>query len=117
MVERRWVASAGWVDNVRYKNAIGLVRMIGLAAGVAETAKTAHAMWTFKDDDAELQALLDKAKTVRDGTYQTGWLKSEQRAFFIKFDVNPFLKRRFGDSAVLDLAEEVAFRTFLAELQ
>jgi autotransporter-associated beta strand protein len=117
MVERRWVASAGWVDNVRCKNAIGLVRMIGLAAGVAQTAETAHAMWTFKDDDAELQALLAKAQKVKDGTYQKGLIRSEQRALFIKLEVNPFLKRRFGDSAVLDLADELAFRTFLTELQ
>jgi hypothetical protein len=117
MVERRWVASAGWVDNVRYKNAIGLVRMIGLAAGVAQTAETAHAMWTFKHDDAELQSLLDKARKVKAGQWLDDGPPSYQRALFIKLEVNPFLRKRFGNSAVLDLAEEAAFQTFLRELQ
>jgi hypothetical protein len=117
MVERRWVASAGWVDNVRYKNAIGLVRMIGLAAGVAQTAETAHAMWTFKHDDAELQSLLDKARKLKAGQWLDDGPPSYQRALFIKLEVNPFLRKRFGNSAVLDLAEEAAFQTFLRELQ
>jgi hypothetical protein len=117
MVERRWVASAGWVDNVRYKNAIGLVRMIGLAAGVAQTAETAHAMWTFKDDDTELQALLDEARKVKTGQWQPGNPQSLQRALFIKIQVNPFLRKRFGDSAALNIANEIAFQTFLRELQ
>ena len=115
MVERRWVASAGWVDNVRYKNAIGLLRMIGLAAGVAQTAETAHAMWNFKDYDPEFQELLDEAQKVKAGEWQPNTDPREQRALFIKLKVNLFLKNRFGDSAALNIADEVAFRTFLME--
>ena len=117
MVERRWVANVGRVDNVRYKNAIGLLRMIGLAAGGAQTAETAHAMWAFKDDDAELQALLVEARKVKTGQWQPGNPQSLQRALFIKLQVNPFLRKRFGDSAALNIANEIAFQTFLRELQ
>ena len=117
MVERRWVASAGWVTNARGKNAIGLVRMIGLAAGVAQTSQAAHAMWSFKDDDPEFQSLLNWAQRVKQNDYMRGSSPAEQRAHFIKWEVMPFLKKRFGDSAALDVAGEAAFRKFLEDLK
>jgi hypothetical protein len=117
MVERRWVASAGWVDNARGKNAIGLVRMIGLAAGVAQTSQTAHAMWSFKDDDPEFQSLLNAAQRVKQNSYQQNSPSHEQRAYFIRWEVMPFLRKRFGDSAQLNVADEVAFRKFLEDLK
>jgi hypothetical protein len=117
MVERRWVASAGWVTNARGKNAIGLVRMIGLAAGVAQTSQAAHAMWSFKDDDPEFQSLLNWAQRVKQNDYMRDTPPAEQRAHFIKWEVMPFLKKRFGDSAALDVAGEAAFRKFLEDLK
>lgn len=115
MVERRWVKASGWVNNARYDKGIGLLRMLGLAAGVVQSAETAHAMWAFQDDDPELQALLADAQKVKTGQWQPNNPQSYQRALFVKTQLNPFLRKRFGDSAVVNLANEIAFQRFLAE--
>jgi hypothetical protein len=60
---------------------------------------------------------LDKARKLKAGQWLDDGPPSYQRALFIKLEVNPFLRKRFGNSAVLDLAEEAAFQTFLRELQ
>jgi hypothetical protein len=120
MVERRWVASAGWVDNVAGKTAIKLMRMIGLAAGIAQASQTAHAMWTFSEDDPRFQEVIQEARRIGNrppGAIVDGMTSNEVRASFIKLTLNPFLKERFGDSAVLDLANEIAFYKFLREIQ
>ncbi|MEX0669881.1 MAG: hypothetical protein WD060_05435 [Pirellulales bacterium] len=114
MVERRWVKASGWVDNARYKNGIGVLKMLGLAAGVVQSAETAHAMWAFQDNDPEFVELMNKVEQLKAGRWSTG-PAYEQTALFIKLEVNPFLRRRFGESAALNLASEAAFLRFLAE--
>jgi hypothetical protein len=118
MVERRWVKTTGWIDNPRYKNGIGLLKMLGLAVGVVQHAQTAHAMWAFQDNDPEFGEMLNEARKIRDlptGHLVEGLRPAEHRALFIKNKLNPFLQSRFGESAVLDLANELAFRHFLTE--
>jgi hypothetical protein len=115
LVERRWVATKGWIDNPRGKNAIGLMRMLGLAAGIADTASAAHAVWSFRDDDPEFEDLLVDARKVRAGQYSQGIPDYEQRALFVKLRLNPFLQRRFGENMQMTFANHVAFITFLRD--
>jgi len=72
-------------------------------------------MWAFQYDDPELQALLADAQKVKTGQWQPNNPQSYQRALFVKTQLKPFLRKRFGDSAVVNLANEIAFQRFLAE--
>jgi hypothetical protein len=115
MVERRWVKASGWIDNDRYKKGIGVLKMLGLAAGVVQSAETAHAMWAFQDNDPDFENFINKVKMLKAGRYAPG-PRYEQAALFVKAELRPFVGARFGeDSVAINLAIEHAFLRFLAE--
>ena len=106
---RRWTATAGWHDNINFKNGVRVLTALGIASSL-------HAIWMFDENDPLLVAMVVNARKVRQGD-NFGKRPIEQRVNWLNHDVRNFVEQFDPDGMATNIAVSGAMRKVLADME
>jgi hypothetical protein len=112
MAPYRYTVAGGWLKNRTYGNGIRILALAGLGSSAWSTA---HAMWSFDENDPQLVELVKEAKRISSVTdpqnksiYTIAWLKTH---------VQPFLSRFCADETVVNIGVTAAVYDVLRKME